>query len=165
MCWECYPNFNSQNELNMHMQVHRPCSVACPICGNWRFRTGANAVQHVENGSCSGCQGRDNARRQIYNFARQQQSMQGFMNGTPLLTNGGNNYGVPDYPYQCPECYKSFRQLSQLMQHQDQKHNNTSMRLGYWLFNRVRWGLLNVEMQNNIRQKQASFCGIKNHLT
>ena len=115
----------------MHMQVHRPRSVACPICGDRRFRTGANAVQHVESGSCSGCQGRDNARRQIYNFARQQQSMQGFMNGTPLLTNGGNNYGVPDYPYQCPECYKSFRQLSQLMQHQDQKHNNTSMRLGY----------------------------------
>ena len=65
----------------MHMQVHRPRSVACPICGDRRFRTGANAVQHVESGSCSGCQGRDNARRQIYNFARQQQSMQGFMNG------------------------------------------------------------------------------------
>ena len=130
-CGECHRNFNSQNELNMHMQVHRPRSVACPICGERKFRTGANAVQHVESGHCSGCSGRDNARRQIYEFAHRQPSMQGFMNGTPLLTNGGNNYGVPDHPYQCRECTKSFRQLSQLMQHQDQKHNNTRMRLGY----------------------------------
>lgn len=130
-CGQCYKNFNSQNQLNMHMQVHRPRNVACPICGEQRFRTGANAVQHVEGGHCSGCRGQDNARRQIYEFARRQPSMQGFLNGTPLLTNGGYNDGVPDFPYQCPQCAKSFRNASQLMQHQDQKHNNMMMRLGY----------------------------------
>lgn len=39
---------NTQNELNMHRQVHRPRDVACPVCGVKRFRSGANAVQHVE---------------------------------------------------------------------------------------------------------------------
>ncbi|KAL7531321.1 hypothetical protein ACHAXR_003977 [Thalassiosira sp. AJA248-18] len=130
-CGQCYRNFNSQNELNMHMQVHRPRTVSCPICGEQRFRTGANAVQHVESGHCSGCRGQDNARRQIYEYARRQQSMKPFLNGTPLLTNGGYNDGVPDFPYQCPQCAKSFRHASQLMQHQDQKHNNSRMRLGY----------------------------------
>ena len=40
-----------------------------------------------------------------------------------LLTNG-EEYGVPDKPYSCPECDKHFHHLSQLLQHQDQKHNN-----------------------------------------
>jgi DNA-directed RNA polymerase subunit RPC12/RpoP len=62
-CGECYREFNCQNELNMHMQVHRPRNVACPICGEQRFRTGANAVQHVESGYCTGCRGQDNAGR------------------------------------------------------------------------------------------------------
>lgn len=130
-CGECYREFNSQNELTMHMQVHRPRNVACPICGEKRFRTGANAVQHVESGYCSGCKGQDNARRQIYNFAQRQRGMQPYLNGTPLLTNGGYNDGVPDFPYHCPHCSKSFRNASQLMQHQDQKHNNQWLKLGY----------------------------------
>jgi DNA-directed RNA polymerase subunit RPC12/RpoP len=36
-CGECYREFNNQNELNMHMQVHRPRDVACPICGERRY--------------------------------------------------------------------------------------------------------------------------------
>lgn len=95
-----------------------------------RFRSGANAVQHVESGYCSGCLGQDNARRQIYDFARSKRGMGKYMDETPLLTYDGSNGGVPDFPYRCRECSKSFRQLSQLMQHQDQKHNNRRM-LGY----------------------------------
>lgn len=58
----------------MHLQVHRPRNDACPICGDRRFRSGANAVQHVESGYCSGCYSTDgdNDRQQIYNFARSQ---------------------------------------------------------------------------------------------
>ena len=129
-CGECYRDFNTQNQLNMHMQTHRPRNVACPICKDQRFRSSANAVQHVESGYCTGCTGQDNARTQIYELAQSLNGMQRYLNGTPLLTNGGYNSGVPDLPYQCQECAKSFRQLSQLMQHQDQKHNNTRM-LGY----------------------------------
>jgi len=128
-CRECYREFNSQNELDMHMQVHRPRNVSCPVCGEQRFLSPANAIQHVESGYCTGCLGRDNARQQIYQYAQGQRRMQPFMTGTPLLANGSYNSGVPDLPYQCPQCAKSFRQLSQLYQHQDNKH---SMRmLGY----------------------------------
>ena len=130
-CGECYRQFNSQNELNMHMQVHRTRNVACPICGEQRFRSGANAVQHVESGYCTGCRGQDNARQQIYEFAQRQSGMQQFLTGTPMLTNGGHYDSIPDFPYQCRECAKSFRQMSQLLQHQDQKHNRYTHRIGY----------------------------------
>lgn len=126
-CIVCNRDFNSQNELNMHQQVHRPRNVACPVCGEVRFRSPANAVQHVESGFCSGCNGRDNARLQIYQYARAHRGMQKYLTGTPLLTNGSVYQGVPDYPYQCRQCAKSFRNLSQLMQHEDQKHNNMRM--------------------------------------
>ena len=88
-------------------------------------------IRHVESGYCTACTGAGFARQQIYEYARRQQGMQRFMNGTPMLTNGGYNDSVPDYPYQCPECTKSFRQLSQLLQHQDQKHGRHTRRIGY----------------------------------
>ena len=97
------------------------------VCGETRFRSGANAVQHVESGYCTGCKGQDNARRQIYDFAQAQRGMRPYLTGTPMLTNGSGSSGVPDKPYQCPQCAKSFRHLSQLMQHQDQKHGNLRM--------------------------------------
>lgn len=132
-CHQCSRSFNTQNELNMHMQVHRPRSVSCPICGDTRFKSGANAVQHVESGYCSGCRGQNNARQQIYEFASRQNGMSRFMTERPQLTYGDwhNNYGnVPEFPYKCPDCSKSFRQLSQLLQHNDQKHGQMRM-LGY----------------------------------
>ena len=131
-CGTCFRTFGSQNELDMHQQVHRPRDVACPVCGERRFRSGANAVQHVESGYCSGCYGsRDKARQQIYQFASQQRGMSRYMTGAPMLTNGSVHYDkVPDFPYECPECTKAFRQLSQLLQHRDQKHGN-HYRLGY----------------------------------
>ena len=113
----------------MHMQVHRPRNVACPVCGDQKFRSGANAVQHVESGYCRGCRGQEQARDQIYRFASSKKTMQPYLNGTPLLTNGSDG-GTPDFPYSCQQCSKQFRQLSQLMQHQDQKHGNLRM-LGY----------------------------------
>jgi DNA-directed RNA polymerase subunit RPC12/RpoP len=132
-CTTCNRVFNCQNELNMHQQVHRPRDMACPICGDRRFRSGANAVQHVETGSCSGCPGQGNARQQIYNFASKQARMHRYMTEAPMLTYDGyeTNRAVPDFPYECRDCSKAFRNLSQLLQHQDQKHGNTSYALGY----------------------------------
>lgn len=123
-CGKCSRSFNTQNQLKMHMQVHRPRNVPCPVCGDTRFRSGANAAQHVESGYCTGCRGADNARAQIYKFAQQQRQMNQYM--LPQLGNGGHGdkQGVPDFPYQCRPCSKKFRQMSQLLQHQDQKHNN-----------------------------------------
>lgn len=131
-CNECYREFSSQNQLNMHMQVHRPRSISCPVCGDTRFRSGANAVQHVESGHCTGCRGQDNARQQIYQYATQQAAFRPYLNDVPMLTNGAYSpSSVPDCPYGCPECTKSFRHLSQLMQHQDQKHGRGRLQLGH----------------------------------
>ena len=130
-CGTCHRTFSNQNELNMHMQVHRPKNVSCPVCGETRFKSGANAVQHVESGYCRGCTGKENARQQIYNFASRQNEMNSYITSNPMITNGNYSNGpVPDFPYQCPQCNKKFRNLSQLMQHQDQKHNNLRI-LGY----------------------------------
>ncbi len=127
-CSVCYRTFDNQNNLDMHMQVHRPKQVACPVCGERRFKSGANAVQHVESGYCSGCRGAENARNQIYQYAQSKQQMSRYMTDVPQLTYGDwNNNQVPDFPYQCPECDKSFRQMSQLLQHQDQKHRNYNL--------------------------------------
>jgi hypothetical protein len=101
-----------------------PRNVACPVCKEQRFKSGANAVQHVESGYCTGCLGVDNARNQIYQFASSKPQMQHYLTSVPMLTNGSNTNYVPDLPYNCPDCSKSFRALSQLLQHQDQKHNN-----------------------------------------
>jgi hypothetical protein len=134
-CHICDRYFGNRNNLKMHMQVHRPRSVACPICGEERFRNGANAVQHVESGSCRGCRGsQESARRQIYDFACQNRKMHRFLMDVPRLTYGGSSYDqeeVPDFPYHCPDCYKYFRQLSQLLQHQDNKHSRNYLRIGY----------------------------------
>ena len=133
-CQECHRSFNNSNELKMHMQVHRPQSVACPLCGEGRFRSGANAVQHVESGYCSGCRGQSNAREQIYRFASSQRAMQPYLSDVPRLTyNGYVNNDVPDFPYSCPDCFRSFKQLSQLLQHQDNKHGSQPLRLQYWV--------------------------------
>lgn len=129
-CDVCRRSFNTQNELNMHMQVHRPKTVSCPVCSVQRFRSAANAVQHVESGYCTGCVGRDNAREQIYKFASGTRQMQQFVTQHPMLEYGDyTDSGVPDYPYQCPQCDTCYRNLSQLMQHQDQRHGN-QLRLG-----------------------------------
>ncbi|KAL3821991.1 hypothetical protein ACHAXA_002977 [Cyclostephanos tholiformis] len=129
-CSECLMTFVDQNALNMHMQVHRPRLITCIVCKSRHFKTSANMVQHVESGYCTGCTGKDNARNQIYDLASQLRGMQPYMTGISLLTNGGGGHGgggVPEFPYQCRQCDRSFRQLSQLMQHQDNKHNNTRM--------------------------------------
>jgi DNA-directed RNA polymerase subunit RPC12/RpoP len=129
-CSDCSRTFDNQNNLEMHKQVHRPRNVGCPICGEERFKSGANAVQHVESGYCTGCRGVDNARNQIYKFASSKPQMQHYLHDVPMLTNGGSTNYVPDFPYNCPDCSKAFRQLSQLLQHQDQKHSNHRL-LGY----------------------------------
>jgi DNA-directed RNA polymerase subunit RPC12/RpoP len=97
-CSDCPRTFDNQNNLEMHKQVHRPRNVSCPICGEQRFKSGANAVQHVESGYCNGCRGVDNARNQIYQFASSKPQMQHYLNGRPMLTNGSNTNGVPDFP-------------------------------------------------------------------
>jgi DNA-directed RNA polymerase subunit RPC12/RpoP len=130
-CEQCERSFPDSNQLNMHMQTHRPRDVACPLCHEGRFRSGANAVQHVESGYCTGCRGATNAREQIYKFASSQRAMQPYLADVPRLTYGGYDDTVPDFPYSCHDCSRHFKQLSQLLQHQDNKHGSQPLRLQY----------------------------------
>jgi hypothetical protein len=110
------------------MQVHRPRDVSCPVCGKNSFRSSTNAVQHVESGYCSGCRGAGNARQQIFDFATKKSEMKRYLSDVPRLTYDGHyDNTVPDFPYHCPDCHKYFRQLSQLLQHQDNKHANSRL--------------------------------------
>lgn len=131
-CSDCGRDFGNSNQLKMHEQVHRPRVVSCPVCGDKRFKTGANAVQHVEAGNCKGCLGRDNARHKIYEFATQQPSMHRYLTSVPMIGYGEYTSEVPEYPYKCDYCDKRFKNLSQQMQHQDQKHEiRNNFRIGY----------------------------------
>merc|ERR1711953_1450526 len=63
-CPTCYKVFNSsnnargnQNSMEQHQQVHKPKVHSCPLCGVQKFRSPANAVQHVEVGACPNCPG------------------------------------------------------------------------------------------------------------
>mmetsp|Transcript_5698 Transcript_5698/g.18327 ORF Transcript_5698/g.18327 Transcript_5698/m.18327 type:complete len:90 (+) Transcript_5698:38-307(+) len=88
---------------------------------------------HVESGSCPGCPGADNARNQIYNFARGHTATRSLL--TPMLMDRpGQSLDVTDMAYQCNRCRKTFRQMSQLMQHTSDKHGQEPPRLalGYY---------------------------------
>ena len=111
------------NQLKMHMQTHRERTVVCPVCRSEsrKFRTGADAVLHLESGSCAGCKGKDNAKNAIYGFV--QKNAPGLMSQHLMIENGS---GVPDKAYNCPMCSKPFMNLSALMQHQMAKHGGGS---------------------------------------
>lgn len=123
------PNLRSNlNNLRQHEKVHRPRNVACPLCGDRRFASGVEAVQHVEAGVCPKCTGKDRARDAIYGYAAQLPGFQPYLSHKPALTYGGGYAAPPPQPYVCRECNnRPFKNMSSLMQHQNDKHGNGSM--------------------------------------
>jgi uncharacterized C2H2 Zn-finger protein len=101
------------------MQVHRPRTFDCPFCGEERFQSSANAVQHVESGYCTECRGRGNARKELYKLACSNNQLCRYITDC----NDGDGDVVPDLPYTCPDCDQYFRHESQLLQHLDHKHD------------------------------------------
>ncbi len=89
-CTTCDRRFRNANELEMHMQTHRPRNVACPLCGEQRFRSGANVVQHVEEGGCTKCSlNKQIARQLVYNYVQNNASARHLVSGAPRLEYGG----------------------------------------------------------------------------
>ena len=132
-CAVCGRVFKSPNGLRQHSQVHLPRNVACPICGDVRFKSATNAVQHVETGSCTGCRGADNARNAIYGYVRQH-GVHLLNPDAQMLQYSGHHltgHMPPDLPYSCQHCTKSFRQLSAMMQHQAAAHQTRAPALGW----------------------------------
>ena len=89
VCQECDRNFNNDNELQHHKQVHLPRNIQCDECGEQRFKSHANVQQHIESGCCQGC-----------------------------------HYDSRDDDFHsCTICERGFKRKSQLLQHQESKHN------------------------------------------
>ena len=110
--------FNDVHYVNILLKVHQPRNVPCPLCGEERFRSSINAVQHVEAGACSKCRGQDNARRQVFDFISRNEATRQFVRGVPQLEyHGGCEQDIPERPYACQMCPRDFKNMSSLMQH------------------------------------------------
>lgn len=120
ICKICAHRFRLPHDLFQHMKTHAPTNVSCPVCGVQRFRNAANAVAHVESGYCTGCLGADNARTQIHKYV----SVRAPTLCVPMIENGDSGQGVPDRPYRCTYCSKSFKHLSAQMNHEGDVHKN-----------------------------------------
>lgn len=120
ICQICGRDFQSQNDLFQHSKTHLPRTVSCPLCGEKKFKSGANAVSHVESGYCTACRGQETALRQIHRYV----SRNAPQLCTPMLEYGSRCSGVPDQPYRCTYCNKSFRLLSAQMNHENDVHGN-----------------------------------------
>jgi hypothetical protein len=109
-CDVCDRVFKGDHALMQHKKSHVSRDVSCPVCGDKKFRNAANAIAHVESGYCTGCMGKDNARTQIHQFVSQRAPSL----CVPMLQNGSqhNSWEVPDRPYECRFCRKTFKQLS-----------------------------------------------------
>eukprot|EP00040_Diaphanoeca_grandis_P025545 m.141638 g.141638 ORF g.141638 m.141638 type:complete len:212 (+) comp30201_c1_seq1:271-906(+) len=119
-----FSKFNTTNGgVSVKIRGH---TLSCPVCHDTRFRTMSSAVMHVESGSCSGCLGRDNARQAIYGLAQTRASHA--VSGTAMLEYHGGyaSSSVPDNPYECAVCNRTFAQFSSWMQHtSDSNCSNT----------------------------------------
>lgn len=94
------------------MKIQRPKVVSCPVCGETRFGSGADAVAHVENGFCPGCRGATNAARQIKRYTLQHAPP--FVRDRYLVEDGSVG---PGDGYVCNFCGRAFAKLSSLMNH------------------------------------------------
>jgi len=120
-CHVCGRKFDDTNELDMHLQVHRPRSVPCPVCRSKFFKSEANAVQHLEGGYCPNCPDEQLLHEELYDW---------FLGHPTQWTHVIRQipYEIPERPYLCRDCPTlSFQHASQLLQHEDQKHGRTQL--------------------------------------
>jgi len=134
-CYECGQAFDYSHQLRTHSQTHSiKTDVTCPVCGDKRFWSETNAVQHSESGHCPCSEGRVNARLQTYRFATRVEQLQPFLpeiprQVLPAAESNGNSTMPPEYPYHCPQCQSNYHHLSQLMQHRIDVHGKQLFRL------------------------------------
>jgi len=133
--YDLHGNYNHvENMRKQHMKKHDARDIPCPIARDKFFKSPADAVKHVESGTCEMCKGKENARMAIFDFLKSKRVAQNMMN-PQLEYEGGSGRrrgGVPDYPYKCNQCQKVFKNASSLMQHQSDSNicDDVSSRLG-----------------------------------
>jgi hypothetical protein len=116
------------------MKTHRPKTVACPVCHDRYFASGADAVSHVESGYCPCMLGRENARQKIYNFTSRNAPQ--LLADVPRIGYGDwqPSPGASEKPYRCNMCLRKFGQMSSLLSHQADSHGHAAggfQALGY----------------------------------
>jgi hypothetical protein len=128
----CGRNFrDSLNQLKMHLQTHLPKKVTCPVCNSKQFRSGADAVLHLESGYCDGCRGKGNALKLIERFVSSEAPH--LISHRGMIKDGSDSdYESEEVTYPCRYCGREFMRLSSLMQHESGKHGSSSqLRIGY----------------------------------
>lgn len=123
-CGFCDRSFGTRKGLEAHMDDQHPVQTSCPSCGIKRFRSFQAAIQHLESGACPDCRGKKNARDQVYRCISPHLG-----SSTRLLAAGDNHDDehILEFPYVCPKCSRSFRQLNHLIQHQNAKHGDQAL--------------------------------------
>jgi uncharacterized C2H2 Zn-finger protein len=121
-CTKCSKVFSHANQLKMHMQKHLPRDVKCPKCSK-KFKSRANMVQHMETGSCPGARGKEIAWKLIFDQAEK-------LFGLKYADDDKTNE-IPEFPYKCPSCNRTFRGGGACLQHQDHKHGLSPAFLSY----------------------------------
>lgn len=121
-----------ENMRKQHMKVHDARNIPCPIAQDKFFKSPADAVKHVESGTCEMCRGKEKARMAIFDFLKSKKVAQNLMNPQLEYDGGSGRGGVPEYPYKCNQCQREFKNMSSLMQHQHDstRCDDVSSRLG-----------------------------------
>lgn len=124
-CGYCDKSFNTRQALEQHMNAKHPSIVRCPACGETRFRSLTNAIQHLESGACPNCRGKENARGQVHQAIRphlQQTGQLLLSEGDVARDSSRQQHQLDEFPYKCNRCTRKFRELNHLMQHMSAKH-------------------------------------------
>mmetsp|Transcript_85394 Transcript_85394/g.135361 ORF Transcript_85394/g.135361 Transcript_85394/m.135361 type:complete len:165 (+) Transcript_85394:45-539(+) len=116
-CETCFRLFQNQNNLNQHMQTHKPRDKLCPVCGQVSFKSTSGVTMHVESGYCAGC------------GERGQKLVRDFMKKNlpqcyaPAICDRSDSSDWNEDPY-CRSCDRFFKSMGALLQHMEAKHDS-----------------------------------------
>jgi DNA-directed RNA polymerase subunit RPC12/RpoP len=127
-CGYCERSFATREALDQHMNAQHAKQISCPACGATRFRSLTGALQHLESGQCPQCQGKKNARYQVYQAisphigSSRRGEPQWLLVGSAVVRGVQNADELEEFPYRCDGCDRKFRELNHLLQHNTDKH-------------------------------------------
>jgi C2H2 type zinc-finger (2 copies)/Zinc finger, C2H2 type len=125
-CGFCERSFSTREALTQHMNAQHAKQISCPACAVTRFRSLTSALQHLESGQCPHCQGKQNARYQVYQAISPHISSHGepqwLLVGSAVARGVQNADELEEFPYSCDLCDRPFRELNHLLQHKTDKH-------------------------------------------
>jgi Zinc-finger of C2H2 type len=124
-CGFCERSFATRMALDQRINAQHAKQISCPACAVTRFRSLTSALQHLESGQCPHCQGKQNARYEVYqaispHISSTRGEPQWLLAGSSALPNNADE--LIEFPYSCDLCDRPFRELNHLLQHKTAKH-------------------------------------------